>query len=136
MTTQTKTKSFTTHYVFLVPSFVGHARPLINLVCNLLALRSDLKITVYFHNVQKQFIRSEIARHGIENILEDGRLVEMGAGEATDKNTIDSATEMMRCIGESAEHFAKTYESLLVSFPSLNYESDVQVDYDEVWYLQ
>lgn len=113
--TQTRTKNFTTHYVFLLPSFVGHARPLINLVCNLLALRSDLKITVYFHNVQKKLLRSEITRHGADYMLEDGSLVEMGAGEATDKNTVDSVTEMMGCIGECAEHFVKTYETLFVS---------------------
>lgn len=112
---QIGTKLFTSHYVFLVSSFVGHARPLLNLVCNLLALRSDLKITVYFHNVQRQLLRSEIARHGAEHVLEDGSLVEMGAGESTEKHTVDAATEMMRYLGESAEHFATTYESVLVS---------------------
>lgn len=51
----------------------------------------------------------------MEERLKDGSLVEMGAGEANGRHHVDSATEMMKYLGESAEHFAMTYESVLVS---------------------
>lgn len=55
----------------------------------------------------------------MEDKLTDGSLVEMGAGEAGGKNYVDSATEMMKCIGERASYFTKTYENILVSTRSL-----------------
>ncbi|KAJ6534313.1 hypothetical protein B0H19DRAFT_1080789 [Mycena capillaripes] len=102
-----------THFVFLLAAFTGHARPTINLCCNLLKLRPGLKATVFYHKIHNKFVEAEIARHGLQNKINEGLLVLIGAGEEiAGRDMLADGPDLLKSILEVSDVFATGYSTL------------------------